>query len=161
MTTPPLPTDPAVRQATLVDHFDRHRDQFTVEALRASALDSGYAADEIETAIRLASEREAHRQSIGPVRKHARNFVLIAYGVVWVLFAAAYLGPATTYGYGVIAQAILTASLGVGLAISLAIIARGRPDPAQPSRAMVILLVVPVVLLLGVAGLCLPFVGTT
>jgi hypothetical protein len=159
MTTPQIPSNPVDRQLTLVDHFDKNRDRFTVEALRASALTSGYGADEIDTAIRLAVERDAQRQSIRPVRKRARYFVLSAYGIVWVLFALAYLGPDTSssYNWGVLAQAILTLSLGLGLAISLAIIARGRPDPSQPSRAMFILLVVPVVLLLVVTGLCLPY----
>jgi hypothetical protein len=56
-------------------------------------------------------------------------------------------------------QVILTIALAVGLAISLIVIQLGHPDPGRPGRAMTILLVAPVIMLLGVAGSCLPFAG--
>ena len=34
-----------------------------------------------------------------------------------------------------------------------------HPDPTRLGRALAILLVVPVIVLLGISGLCLPFVG--
>jgi hypothetical protein len=33
-----------------------------------------------------------------------------------------------------------------------------KPDPTRVARAMIVFLVVPVVLLVGIAGACLPFV---
>ena len=161
MTTPQVPTDPAQRQVRLVGHFDSNRGKFTVEALRASALEAGYAADEIEAAIHLAEVRDAERQASAPIRSSARMAILLAYGIVWILFAVVYLGRPFAYGAGPIAQLILTIALGIGLAISLLIIRSGRPDPGRRTRAMGLLLAVPVILLVGVAGLCLPFTTMT
>ena len=55
-------------------------------------------------------------------------------------------------------QLILTIALVITFVISLVWIRARRPDPERVGRALAILLVVPVVLLVGVAGLCLPFI---
>jgi hypothetical protein len=82
------------------------------------------------------------------------------------LFAIAYLvrpfpttGEGSSIGYGPFLQVILTVSLGIGLGISLLVIRAGHPNPEKRVRAMALLLAIPVVLLIGVAGTCLPFVG--
>jgi hypothetical protein len=136
----------------------RHRRSFTDEALERSALAAGYSSAEFAEASALLDVREATRAALEPVKSTARRSVLAAYGVVWLLFALAYLGPAAAQrSFGPTLQLILTISLGVALAISLVIVGRGRPDPERRSRAVALLLAVPVILLLGVAGLCLPF----
>jgi hypothetical protein len=56
-------------------------------------------------------------------------------------------------------QVVLTAALLLVLLVGLLWVARVRPDPTRTGRALLILLVVPVVLLVGVAGLCVPFLG--
>ena len=79
---------------------------------------------------------------------------------MWLLFAIPYLGRSTMYGAGPLAQGILTVSLILGLLLSAAFLRVLHPDPDRAGRALAILLVVPVVVLLGITGLCLPFVGT-
>ena len=85
----------------------------------------------------------------------------MAYGIVWLLFAIPYLGRASSYGAGPIAQGILTVALLLGIGISFLTMRFLHPDPSHVGRALVIFLVVPVVLLLGISGLCLPFVPST
>jgi hypothetical protein len=58
----------------------------------------------------------------------------------------------------VILQGILTVSLLLGLLVSWLVMRVLHPDPTRLGRALVILLVVPVIVLLAIGGLCLPFV---
>lgn len=129
---------------------------YTSPALERSALETGYTKAEFDEAVRLASRREGERQVIKPLKGRARLMVLLGYGLVWLLFGTQFLfGPEpylSTY------QLILTMSLLVAIAISLAWIHVRRPDPDRIGRALAILLAVPVVLLVAVAGLCLPFI---
>jgi hypothetical protein len=157
----PLPTwDERIRLSFLTDWVAGQQGAFTEAALERTALATGYTHEEFVAAWQGAEARIAERAPLAPVRSNATRLVLLAYAVVWVLFAIPYLLGASTFnsGVGPILQGILTVSLGIGLAISLAVIRRGRPDSTRASRAMVLLLVVPVVLLVGIAGLCLPFV---
>ncbi len=151
----------AWRQLTLVSHFDKERDRFTIEALRSAALQAGYDAGEVDEAIRISGEHEAERQRFGPVRTRARNIVLLAYGITWLVFAVIYLGRAFQYGMGPVLLGVLTFALGLTVIISVLIIRRGRPDPERSARAVVILMAIPIILLVGVAGLCLPFTAST
>ena len=141
----------------LADWVVKERGSFTDAALERSALAVGYTSDEFAAAARVAEARATDRASQAPVKSAARRGVLAAYGVVWLLFATRYFGWPTIYGLGPFLQLILTIAMGIGLAISLLVIRRGRPDPDRQWRATALLLVVPVVLLVGVAGLCLPF----
>jgi hypothetical protein len=77
---------------------------------------------------------------------------------VWVLFAIVYL--TRDFAYGPVLQGVLTISLLITLGISLLWLRWRRPDPSSVGRATAVFLVLPVVLLVGVAGLCLPFVGS-
>ena len=154
---PPLGTwDDRVRLSFLTDWVARQRGSFTDAALERTALTTGYSHEEFVAAIRLADARLAENAAIKPIRSRARIFILAAYAVVWGLFAIPYLFGSSTYGPGL--QAILTISLGIGLGLSLLVIHFAHPDPERRTRAMALFLAVPVVLLLGVAGSCLPFV---
>ena len=127
----------------------------TMAALERSALESGYTKADFDEAVRLAGNSEQERQVIKPLRQQARLIVLISYAVIWLLFATQYLtGPDVG---GPTLQTILTISLLVTIGISLIWIAAVRPDPDRAGRALTIFLAVPLVLLIGVAGLCLPF----
>jgi hypothetical protein len=146
---------PNQRIPQLATYLATNLGRFTVDALRESAREAGYTPEEIDTALRLANERLAIR----PIRGRARWIVLAAYLAVWALFATQYLRPQTSsYGFGGAYQAILTGALFVGFLISVGWLAWRKPDPTRVARAMVIFLVVPVVLLVGIAGACLPFV---
>jgi hypothetical protein len=132
------------------------RGAHTMEALERSALESGYTKADFDEGVRLAGKAERERQVIKPLRHQARLIVLISYAVIWLLFATQYLlGPEGSSGPGL--QTILTISLLVTVGISLIWIAAVKPDPDRAQRALTILLAVPLVLLIGVAGLCLPF----
>jgi hypothetical protein len=104
--------------------------------------------------------RQRERYALQPIRSRARVIVLVAYGLVWLAFAAVFLGRSTGYGTGPLLQVILSGALVFALLLSLVWIGGHRTDPSRAGRALVALLVVPVVLLVGVAGLCLPFVGS-
>jgi hypothetical protein len=132
------------------------RGAHTMAALERSALESGYTKADFDEAVRLAGKVEREREVIKPLRHQARLIVLIAYALVWLLFATQYLlGPEGSSGPGL--QTILTISLLVTIGISLIWVATVKPDPDRAQRALTILLAVPLVLLIGVAGLCLPF----
>ena len=154
-----LPGDPTVswggrsRAEVLADWIVAQRASFTDAALERSATADGYTHEEFVAA------RMAERAALVPIRSTATRVVLFAYAIVWALFAVPYLLLAgSTLGAGPILQSILTVALGITLAISLIIVRNGRPDPSRVPRAMIILLVGPVVMLVGVAGSCLPFV---
>lgn len=146
---------PDSRIPQLARYLAANRDAFTPEALRQAAVDAGYTAAEIEAATQLTRDQAAIR----PIRGRARWIVVAAYVAVWVLFATQYLVRGSAYGGSY--QAILTGALIVGLAISVAWLSWRKPDPTRVGRAMVVFLVVPVVLLVGIAGACLPFVQFT
>jgi hypothetical protein len=84
--------------------------------------------------------------------------VLASYAIVWLVFAIPYLSWDTVYGYGPLAQGILTVMLGIALLVSWLWTRSRRPNPADTNRAMFVLLSVPLVLLVVLGGLCLPFV---
>jgi hypothetical protein len=155
---PAIPDDPKDRVGLLGTWIKEHRGYFTDTSLERIAVKAGYTHDEFIEAVAILEARSRDSAGIGPLKKTARWFVLGAYGATWLFFAIPYLGPWAT-SYGSLLQTILTIALAVGLAISLIVIQLARPDPGRPGRAMTILLVVPVILLLGVAGSCLPFAG--
>ena len=160
-----LPGDPTVswggrsRAEVLADWIVAQRASFTDAALERSATADGYTHEDFVAAASVADARMAERAALVPIRSTATMVVLFAYAIVWALFAVPYLLLAgSTLGAGPILQSILTVALGITLAISLIIVRNGRPDPSRVPRAMIILLVGPVVMLVGVAGSCLPFV---
>ena len=155
--TPQVPRDQGSRVDALAAWVAQQRGSFTEAALRRSAVAAGYTPEEYAAASSLAEERFADRAALAPIKSNARRWVLAAYGIVWLVYAAVYLGRSYQYGVGPFIQLVLTIALGIGLAISLLVIRLGRPDAERRSRAMALLLAVPVILLVGVAGLCLPF----
>lgn len=147
--------DPEARVAALVDYFRQHADAFTPEALQNAAAGAGYTEGEIERAMAEVQRREGIR----PIRRRAVVIVIVAYVLVWSLFAVVFLTRDFTYGAGPVLQFILTCVLIVALIVSTAWLLAVRPDPTRTVRATAILLALPLVLLLGVAGLCVPFTG--
>lgn len=137
----------------------RNVGSFTPEALTRAAAAAGYSSEQITSAMLLAEARGRGVDSLRPVRGRARLIVLLGYALVWVFFGVQYLllpSPGS-YVSGSSLQVILTISLVIALVVSLAWIYRTRPDPERVGRALTILLAVPIVLLVAVAGLCLPF----
>jgi hypothetical protein len=144
------------RVDALARYLGSHAGQFTPEALRQAAIDAGYTPDEIEQA----ADRARRAAAIRPIRARAQWIVLGAYALVWVLFASVYLTRDYSYGMGSVLQGILTISLLIALGLSLLWLRWRRPDPSTVGRATAVFLALPVILLVGVAGLCLPFVGS-
>jgi hypothetical protein len=136
------------RVNALARYLGSHADRFTPEALRRAAIDAGYTPDEIDQA----SDRARVTAAVRPIRARAQWIVLGAYALVWLLFVYA-------YGTGTL-QGILTISLLIALGLSLLWLRWRRPDPTTVGRATAVFLALPVILLVGVAGLCLPFEGS-
>jgi hypothetical protein len=136
------------------------RGAHTMAALERSALESGYTKADFDEGVRLAGQVHVERQVITPLRRRATLIVLVGYGLVWLFFGVQFLViPAPgAYVSGSGLQSILTISLVIALFIGLAWVHAARPDPDRTGRALAILLAAPLVLLVGVAGLCLPFV---
>jgi hypothetical protein len=149
------------RAENLADWIGRHQRSFTHQALERAALEAGYSTEAFDEANSVLVAREVKQAALRPIKTSSQRLTLVAYAVVWVGFATVFLGNYTPSAYvsGPALQQILTVSLGIGLGISLLLIRLGRPDPARPLRALALLLAIPVILLLGVAGLCLPFAG--
>lgn len=147
---------PDERIRGLARYLADNAERFTPEALRQAAMEAGYTPDEIEGA----SARVRAAAVVGPIRTRARWIVLGAYAVVWLLFAAVYLTRSYAYGTGIVLQGVLTISLLIALGLALLWLRSRRPDPSDPGRAIAVFLVVPVILLIGVAGLCVPFLGS-
>lgn len=147
--------DPTVRLAWwMVDH----RSSYTAEALDRSAQAAGYTVEQVAEARRRADRRIRKTEQLRPIRATARRAVLLAYGVVWLGLAVGILARRSAGGLDLteIVVVVLTVSLAIALAMSLATIRQADPDPDRPARAAALLLALPMVLLLGIAGLCLP-----
>lgn len=154
---PAEPSAPTAWDQSLEEYFLRNRNTFTPEALTRAASVAGYTPEQIESAMLLAEARERGQDAIGPVRSRARIIVLLGYALVWVFFAIQFLVIPSQNSYmGPGLQTVLSISLLVALGLSLAWVYRMRPDADRVGRALAILLTVPLLLLIAVAGLCLP-----
>jgi hypothetical protein len=166
MSAPPPTTPPAgstgwanateSRIDRLTAYLVEHGDRFTPEALRAAAADAGYTPDEIETAEDLVATRRRVAEAARPLRMRARLIVLAAYSLVYAVLAWALLSaPNLDYlGTGEAALVVLTIVLGIALLISIAWVNRRGRTPARLEGALLAMLVAPLILLGGVAGLC-------
>lgn len=145
---------PGDRIAALSDYFVEHADRYTPDALRQAASDAGFGPDEIEEAYGRAAAMRGELESMMPVRRRARWIVLAAYGLVYAALAVALLTSPNPYSGGTIALVILTAVLGIALLISILWVNRRRRRAPRLEGALMTMLVMPIVLLVAVAGLC-------
>ncbi len=143
--------------------FAANRGQFTDEALVAAAIAAGHSEDAVRTAL----ERVVDAEVSAPVRVRARKLITWLYlGGYVVLVGGMLIGQGTSVGLGpgpaipVIGTVILTFILGLAFVVSRAWLGR-RVRATAAAGALPMLLSVPVVLWLGVSGLCvytgLPF----
>jgi hypothetical protein len=135
-----------------------HRSAYTPEALDRAALAAGYTAEQVADARRRADVRIRKTERLQPVRRTARRTVLLAYGVVWVaLVVGLFAGrPEGSLDFTELLVVVLSVSMAIALAMSLAAIRQADPDPERPARAVALLLALPTILLLAIAGVCLP-----
>jgi hypothetical protein len=142
-----------------------NRDRFTEEALASAAQAAGYTADEISTAARSVAKRRADEAAAKPVRARARRYVLAAYGITFLVFAIAFLrptGPDNSYyrGFGPVALGVLGFTMLIALLLGLVWIGGRRPSADRAEGALGVMLAVPFVLLIVVAGLCVATTGS-
>ena len=150
-----MTSDPADRVRKLTEYFADNQASMTHEALGRQASEKGYTEAEIGEASAAA---EARRAPDAAARSRARRVILGLYLVTYLVLSAGMLMSDAFYGTGPIAILILAVVLTIALAISLAWI-RGRHLDAGHDGAMATLVAVPLVLLVGVAGLCLTTTG--
>jgi hypothetical protein len=147
------------RATILEDYLWSNRDRFTEAALATAAEGAGYGSDEIAAAAGAVARRRADEAAARPIKARARRSVLLAYGITWLVFAFLFLRPeADSVGYyrgvGPFALGILAVVLFLTLLLALAWIATQRPSADRAESALSIMLSVPFVLLVIVAGLC-------
>ena len=165
MTEPPeerKPKDPATwigptndRVGSLSEYFGAGAERYTPEALRQAASEAGYSQAEIDEAYGRATKRQRDEELSRPLRRRARSVVLVAYGLVYAAFFVAFLGYENRYGAATISLIVLTIVLGMALLISIRWVRGRRPTPEQLQDGMFTMLVLPLVLLVSVAGLCI------
>ncbi len=168
MTEPPeerKPKDPATwigatsdRVASLGEYFLAGAERYTPEALRQAASEAGYSPAEIDEAFGRVTKHQRDEEVSGPLRRRARWAVLAAYGLVYAAFFVAFLGYEDSYGAGLISLIVLTVVLGMALLISIRWVRGRRPSAEQLQGAMFTMLVLPLVLLVSVAGLCIAII---
>ncbi|HKG56883.1 MAG TPA: hypothetical protein VKA85_06530 [Candidatus Limnocylindrales bacterium] len=141
-------------QQVIADYYWRHRDSFTPAALRASVVRAGYSEADADAARLLVDKHLAAESASAPTLARARRTILVAYVVTYVAFAIVFLLAPSSYGSGQIALMILTVVLGIALAISLAWARRSRWKTQGTSLGLGVVLSVPIVLLVLVAGSC-------
>jgi hypothetical protein len=146
---------PGDRVAALSDYFVAHTDRYTPDALRQAASEAGFGPDEIEEAFGRSAAVRRDLESLMPVRRRARWIVLAAYGLVYAVLGVALVTSPYSYGAGVIELVILSVVLGVALLISIVWIRRRRRASPRLEGALMTMLVLPIVLLVAVAGLCI------
>lgn len=137
-----------------------HAGSYTPAALDRAASAAGYTDQQVVDARQRADVRIRKTARLRPVRRSAWRGVLLAYGVVWLALVVSLLAerPETWLYDTQLLVVVLSASMAIALAVSLAAVRQGDPDPERPARAVALLLALPTLLLLAIAGLCLPTV---
>jgi hypothetical protein len=151
--TGPPPAFPGQPVESLARYLEGNRDRFTDEALARAARDAGYS----DAAIDQAMARIRARAAAAPVRTRAARAVLGAYLLTYAVLVAGMFASEYSRSYSghVIGAVILAALLGFALLISRWWL-RGRAVKAGDAATdMAVLLSVPLVLLVVVAGLCI------
>ncbi len=136
----------------IVDYIRKNRSIYTKEAISKKLLEAGHDQAAIDAAFDVAEHGEPPAQ---PDRRGAVSVVIVvAYVVTWVAFVALTPMARSTYGVGAI---ILAIALTLAAIVSLLLIRRSRALRSGEYLAWAV--VISVVLLVGVAGLCVPFAG--
>lgn len=127
-----------------------NRGRITDEALIEAAVAAGYADEAVRTAIAKADDAVAS----APVRARARRIVTVMYVGGYIVLVGGMVGFAR-YGTPTATVASLILGATMGIAFLAANIWLGqRVKTASVSRALPMLLSVPVLLWIAVAGLC-------
>lgn len=135
-----------------------NRDKFTEAALAHAAEAAGYGPEEIAAAAQAVARRRADEAAAKPVKARARRYILAAYGITFLLFAIAFLRPTATqspYVGGSLLLGILAFAMLIALLLGFVWVAARRPSAERAEGALGVMLAVPFVLLILVAGLCL------
>jgi hypothetical protein len=136
----------------IVDYIRKNRATYTKEAISKKLLEAGHDQAAIDAAFEVAEHGETPVQ---PDRRGAVSAVIVvAYLVTWVAFVA--LTPMARYTYG-LGAFILAIALTFAAIISLLLIRGSRA--LQSGEYLAWAVVISVALLVGVAGLCVPFAG--
>jgi len=143
----------AERVSTVARYLETNRDRFTEDALIKAARDRGYPDDVLEEA----RARARASATAAPVRQRARRWVLIAYLVTFALLTVGMLASeySRSYGAAYIGTVVLAGTLGIALLVSLGWLRWQGGKVGQSAAGAALLLSIPVVLLVVVAGTCL------
>lgn len=165
MTEPAAPTPPLDELASMpsvsrgyqvsmvVRYIEVNRDRFTEDVLVRAARGRGYPEDVVEEARARARANERS----APARQRARRWIVAAYLLTFTVLtigmhANRYAGEYWAVAY--IGTGVLALTLGLALLVSLGWLAWLGPRIADHAPGMVLILTVPIVLLVTVAGLC-------
>ena len=149
---PQVPQSSPYGTKGLERYLDTNRGRFTDEALVAAAIAAGWDEPTVGTAF----EASRRRTAAAPIRARARRIIQFLYlaGYV-VLVAGMILNPAARqYGGAVIGTVVLTVAMLVAFALGRLWYNRKGVSLAMSGADLSILLVVPVILWVVVAGLC-------
>lgn len=147
--------DDQTRVATLAAYFATSLERYTPEALRTSAAEGGYTAEEIGQALDLASARRERDAVVRPVRARARIIIIGAYLLTYVVFVIAFLGDGINqYSAEFLGPIVLAIVLVPALLLSLG-------WTKTRGGTLLMMLVVPFVLLVVISGLCVASTGPT
>ena len=151
--TGPPPAVPGQPVESLGRYLEAHGDRFTDEVLARAARDAGYSDAAIDQARAVVRERAA----AAPVRTRATQAVLGAYLLTFAVLVAGMFASEYSRRYGghVIGAVVLATLLGFALLISRWWLRRQPVKAGDAATGMAVLLSVPLVLLVVVAGLCI------
>jgi hypothetical protein len=136
----------------VVEYIRQNRATYTKEALTQKLLEAGHSQLAIDVAFAAADRGET---PAGPDRRvPVGAIVIVAYVATWLGFVALTPMARITYSVGPV---ILAVTLGVAVAISLSLVAASRA--LRSGQYLAWAAVISVAMLVGVAGLCVPFAG--
>jgi hypothetical protein len=143
----------ADRVKTVARYLETNRDRFTEDVLVQAARDAGYPDDVLEEARGRARASAA----AAPVTQRARRWIVIAYLLTFAVLTLAMLASeyARSYGAAYIAAVVLAGALGLAFLISMAWLRWRGGSVDRSVTSAVVLLSLPVLLLVAVAGSCL------
>lgn len=139
-------------KGVLYAYLERNRGKFTDEVLTEAVLKEGYTQEEVTAAFAELARAEGSK----PVRARARLIVLAAYAITFAVLVFGMLTSSYAMGSGFIGSIVLAGSMGLALGLSLLVVRHSKGDGSGGGlMALTGMLVIPVVLLVIVAGLCL------
>jgi hypothetical protein len=137
-----------------LDYIRSHRPQYTREAIDATLRETGYTPDDIDEAWATVNLESARGSRVMSSYWRYWWFLILGFGALTTAVVAL-LSPTTEfYSPGAVAT-VLGIAVGIGILLSAGVVAMTGPRRRGFATAAIVGSVIPLVVILGLAGFCI------